>query len=337
MYIIIIYNNKNTKHKQHTMYNKLKGGDNMTNAIIPASQEIQPGKVNIIEIYLASIDVKPKTKETYRRALKRFMEWLSDNSLVQPSRADILAYKGYLLDNFTACTVSSYLTAVKGFYIYLEAEKISPNVANGIKGAKHQQGFKKDPLTVEQAKNVLIEIDTKDITGLRDYAIINLLIRTGLRTIEIERANIEDIRQQAGEALLYIQGKGRDSKDDFVLLTESTLKPIRDYIKARGKTKPTDPLFTSHSNKNYGGRLTTRSISRLVKNHLKNSGIDSDRITAHSLRHTAVTLSLIGGATIQEAQSMARHKNINTTLIYAHNINRIKQAPERRIDSLLSL
>lgn len=309
----------------------------MTNAIVPADQEIQQSKVNIIEMYLASIDVKPKTKETYRRALKRFMEWLRDNSIIQPNRADILAYKGYLMANFTACTVSSYLTAVKGLYIYLEAEKISPNIANGIKGAKHQQGFKKDPLTVEQAKNVLIEIDTKDITGLRDYAIINLLIRTGLRTIEIERANIEDIRQQAGEALLYIQGKGRDSKDDFVLLTEATLKPIRDYIKARGKTKPADPLFISHSNKNYGGRLTTRSISRIVKDNLREAGIDSERITAHSLRHTAVTLSLIGGATIQEAQSMARHKNINTTLIYAHNINRIKQAPERIIDNLLSV
>lgn len=308
----------------------------MINAIIPANQQIQQSKTNILEMYLASLDVKPKTKETYKKALNRFMKWIKDNNIVQPTRADILSYKGYLLDNYTACTVSSYLTAVKGFYIYLEAEKISPNIANGIKGAKHQQGFKKDPLTVEQAKNLLTEIDTDNITGKRDYSIVNLLIRTGLRTIEVERANIEDIRQQGGEALLYIQGKGRDSKDDFVLLTEATLKPIREYIKARGKAELTDPLFMSHSNKNYGGRLTTRSISRIVKNNLREAGIDSDRITAHSLRHTAVTLSLLGGATIQEAQSMARHKNINTTLIYAHNINRIKQAPERLIDNLLS-
>ncbi len=306
------------------------------NNLIPVNQQIQQSKTDIVELYLASIDVKPKTKETYRRALKRFVEWLRANDVMQPTRADILNYKSYLLENFTACTVSSYLTALKGLYVYLEAEKITPNIANGIKGAKHQRGFKKDPLTVEQVKNVLIEIDTSTTTGKRDFAIVNLLIRTGLRTIEIERANIEDIRQQGGEALLYIQGKGRDSKDDFVLLTEATLKPIRDYIKARGKTKPTDPLFISHSDRNTGGRLTTRSISRIVKENLRGAGIDSERITAHSLRHTAVTLSLIGGATIQEAQSMARHKNINTTLIYAHNINRIKQAPERRIDDLLS-
>lgn len=308
----------------------------MTN-IIPIRQELKTKNTDIVEYYLASIDVKPKTKETYRRALKRFMEWIKDNDIRQPDRTDLLDYKAYLMDNFTACTVSSYLTAIKGLYTFLEAEKISPNIANGIKGAKHQQGFKKDPLTVEQAKNVLIEIDISTITGKRDYAILNLLIRTGLRTIEIERANIEDIRQQGGEALLYIQGKGRDSKDDFVLLTEASLKPIREYINARGKIKETDPLFTSHSNRNEGGRLTTRSISRIVKDNLRKAGIDSDRITAHSLRHTAVTLSLLGGATIQEAQSMARHKNINTTLIYAHNINRIKHAPERVIDTMLSI
>jgi len=83
--------------------------------------------------------------------------------------------------------------------------------------------------------------------------------------------------------------------------------------------------------------MTTRSISRIVKAALKGAGMDSDRLTAHSLRHTAVTLSLLAGASIQEAQSMVRHSNINTTLIYAHNIDRIGKAAERRIDTLLAL
>ena len=65
------------------------------------------------------------------------------------------------------------------------------------------------------------------------------------------------------------------------------------------------------------------------------SCLDSSRLTAHSLRHTAVTLALMGGATIQEARLLARHSSINTTLIYAHNINRVAQAPERKIDALL--
>ncbi len=291
----------------------------------------------IMDRYIASLDVRPRSKETYRKALKQFMEFINSTGTAQPTRADILAYKGHLMEHYTACTVSSYLTAVKGLFAFLEGEKIFPNIANGIKGAKHQQGFRKDALTIEQAKSVLSDMDTRTIEGKRNYALVNLLVRTGLRTIEAERANIEDVRQEGGEALLYIQGKGRDSKDAFVLLTEATLKPIREYVRARGKTAPTDPLFTSHSDRNNGERLTTRSISRIAKGALREAGIDSDRLTAHSLRHTAVTLSLLGGASIQEAQSMARHKNINTTLIYAHNIDRISKAPERKIDALLAL
>ncbi len=293
---------------------------------------------NVIDHFINSLDVKPRSRETYRKALGQFMEYIQNRKEQKPlERQDILNYKAHLISKYTACTVSSYLTPVKGLFTYLEAEKISPNIAAGIKGAKHQQGFRKDALTIEQARNTLHSADCSTLEGKRDHALVNLLMRTGLRTIEVERANIEDIRQESGEALLYIQGKGRDAKDDFVLLTETTLKPIRDYLNARGKTRPEDPLFTSHSDRNHGGRLTTRSIRRIVKETLKKAGIESDRLTAHSMRHTAVTLSLLGGATVQEAQSMARHKNINTTLIYAHNINRIQNAPERKIDTLLAL
>ena len=179
-------------------------------------------------------------------------------------------------------------------------------------------------------------METDTLSGARDYALVNLLVRTGLRTIEAVRANVEDIRQQGEQAVLFIQGKGRDSKDDIVILTEETLEPIRAYISMRGQgVKDSSPLFISHSDRNYGQRLTTRSVSRIVKDKLQASGLDDKRLTAHSLRHTAVTFSLIGGASIQEAQTLARHSDINTTLIYAHNLDRIAKAPELKIDALL--
>jgi len=95
-------------------------------------------------------------------------------------------------------------------------------------------------------------------------------------------------------------------------------------------------LFPSLSDMNLGQRLTTRSVSRIVKSYLRKIGLNSNRLTAHSLRHTAITLCLQGGATIQEAQALGRHANINTTLIYAHNIDRLTQAPERKIDAVLN-
>ena len=124
-------------------------------------------------------------------------------------------------------------------------------------------------------------------------------------------------------------------KDEFVLLTPATLDPLLEYLEARASIKNQDPLFASHSTKNFGKSLTTRSVSRIVKEALRKMNLDNPRLTAHSLRHTAITLSLLGGATPQEARVMARHADINTTLIYAHNINRIKQAPEKKIDEIL--
>jgi len=91
----------------------------------------------------------------------------------------------------------------------------------------------KDPLTVDDVSGLLGSIDRSTIEGKRDYALINLLIRTGLRTIETIRADVGDIRQASGETVLSVQGKGRDEKDELVILTPPSLNPIREYLTAR--------------------------------------------------------------------------------------------------------
>jgi integrase/recombinase XerD len=316
----------------------------MTNdfAIKPISNDqnmlvLTPDYHTIIDRFLAAHDIKPKSKETYRRALRQFFTYLEANGITQPTRETLISYKTYLIGkNLSAYTVSAYIIALRKLFQWAESEHLYANIASSLKGQKKPKGFKKDALSVKQARHLLTGIETDSLTGSRDYALVNLLVRTGLRTIEAARANVEDIRQQGDQAVLYIQGKGRDSKDDIVILTNETLEPIRSYIAMRGRgVKDSSPLFASHSDRNYGGRLTTRSISRVVKESLMASGLDDRRLTAHSLRHTAVTFSLIGGATIQEAQSLARHSDINTTLIYAHNLDRITKAPELKIDALL--
>lgn len=297
----------------------------------------KPEIESFIEDFLRAQDVSPSSRESYRKGLKRFLEWLKGQGVTNPSRETILSYKESLInEGLSSFSISAYIVAVRKFFNWLEATRGLPNIAKGIKGAKRVRGFRKDALTIEQVRELLDSIDKSSIRGLRDYALINLLIRTGLRTIEIIRANVDDIRQEGGEALFYIQGKGRDEKDEFVLLTGETLKPIYEYLKVRRSAKTGEPLFSSLSHRNGGKRLTTRTVRRVIKQRLRTIGIESDRLTAHSLRHTAITLSLKAGATIQEAQALARHTNINTTLIYAQNIDRIKQAPERKIDALIS-
>ncbi|MDD4028531.1 MAG: tyrosine-type recombinase/integrase [Caldisericia bacterium] len=289
--------------------------------------------------FLASIDLKKSSIDVYSRQLESFIQWISERNVVEPSRDDLLQYKDFLYKkDLSALTISSYIVVVRKFFAWLESNKIYPNIARDIKGMKRNRGFRKDTLSMDQIRTVLTTINVSNTKGKRDFAIINLLIRTGLRTIEITRANLSDIRQKGGCSILWIQGKGRDTKDEFVVLTEDTLKPIQTYLDSRpsNSKRERSPLFMSHSSRNSGQRLTTRSISRIVKNHLIGAGIDNARITAHSLRHTAITLALQAGASIQEAQALGRHANINTTMIYAHNINRIENAPELKIEKILN-
>jgi integrase/recombinase XerD len=290
----------------------------------------------LVSLFLSSIDIRPRSVDTYRKALKQFFLYLDKKNITAPTKEDIIAFKNDLAAEHAAATISVYIIAVRQFFNWLDENGLYNNIAHGIKGARSPKGFRKDTLTIEQIKRTLHGIDRSTLEGKRNFAIINLLVRTGLRTIELHRANIEDIRQEAEEALLYIQGKGRDSKDAFVLLTEDALTPLREYINARNEKNTRQPLFISHSNRNAGGRLSTRTISRIIKEALRAAGLNDSRLSAHSLRHTAITLSLLGGASVQEAQTMARHSDINTTLKYAHNINRIKQAPEKKIDALLN-
>jgi integrase/recombinase XerC len=174
-------------------------------------------------------------------------------------------------------------------------------------------------------------IDTRTLTGKRDYAIMALMLTAGLRTIEITRSDITDMRTLGEHTVLYVQGKGKDSKGDFVKLAPQVEAAIRSYLNARGKAEAHSPLFTSTSNNSNGERMTTRSISGIVKARLIAAGYDSEFMTAHSLRHTAATINLLSGATLEETQQLLRHSNINTTLIYAHHLDRMKNNSEQRI------
>src|SRR5699024_7775673 len=94
-------------------------------------------------------------------------------------------------------------------------------------------------------------------------------------------------------------------------------------------------LFLNHSNRDRGNGLTTRSIRRIVKNHLKAIGLDSSRLTAHSLRHTAATLNLVSGGSVRETQQLLRHESITTTMIYTHDLDRENNMSEHRIEDFI--
>lgn len=292
-----------------------------------------PVNQDLLVEYMSILDVSPRTREGYERSFRQFVKW-TESKGTDPAhlrRTDLAAYRDHLLEAHKASTVRTYLVPVRAFYKWTASEGLYPNIADGLKAPKQPRGFAKDCLTPDQAGRVFDALDDRnDTNALRDQAIVTLISMTGIRTIEAARADIGDLRNMGAKRVLWVQGKGRDSKDDFVVVPSEAGALLDRYIASRGGAEPDKPLFASSGNRNKQGRMTTRTISRICKESFRAAGIDSERITAHSLRHTAITAALMGGATVQEAQAMARHSNLNTTMIYSHNIDRAENPAEEK-------
>lgn len=277
------------------------------------------------ERYISYLDASPKTVETYTKALRQFFKYLSVHGIRQPKREDVIAFRDDLkASGLKPTTVQNYITATRIFFKWTEQEGLYPNIAEHIKGAKLDKNHKKDYLTSRQAKEVLSNVDKETEEGLRNYAILSLMVTGGLRTIEVSRADVEDLRTLGENTVLFVQGKGREEKTEYIKISAPVEKAIRQYFKARQNVEEGQPLFTSTSNNSKGNRITTRTVSGIVKTALKNAGYDSARLTAHSLRHTAITLALLAGREITEVQQFARHANLNTTMIYNHALDQSK-------------
>ena len=309
--------------------------------VVSNTQEIQPVSPQrieeLVDKFIYSQDVKESSKRLYRRTLKQYFSWVvkKSYSLSEIARPQLIEYKEELLSSGkSSLTVGSYVTSVRRFYEWTEANKFYPNVAKGIKSPKRKQQFKKQPLLPSQATELLNYYQSKD---LRDYSIINLLLRTGLRTVEVTRANVEDITVKGSHRVLLIQGKGRDEKDNFVLLTEKAYQPLAQYLATRDNINSSEPLFISTSNNSSGDRLTTRTISYIAKEGLKAIGLNEKAFTAHSLRHTTAVNILRAGGSLETAQFTLRHSNPATTQIYTATLNeerRLQNSGEALLDSL---
>ena len=291
---------------------------------------------DLLDYFVSTQDVKESSRKLYSRTLKLFFEWVEEKGKNLPdlTRADIIEYKeGLFAKGLSSLSVASYLTSLRKFYEWTEAEKYYPNIVRGVKTPRRVQTFKKQHLTEEKSGELLSHFES---LSHRDYAIVNLILRTGLRTIEVVRADVGDITFKGGRRILRVWGKGHDTKDDFVVLTDKTYEPIKRYLDTRKGAKPTEPLFSSDSHRNSGERLTTRTISGLCKGGLKAIGLDGREFTAHSLRHTTAVTILKNGGDITQAQNVLRHTTPTTTQIYVESIKeelRLQNAPEQLIDA----
>lgn len=192
---------------------------------------------DLISKYLHELDLKEKTKENYERNISYFLDYLNSNEIIQVTKQVILDYKRHLVSkNLSINTINAYLVALKNLYKWLEVNEISNDLSKHVKLLKNTRNFTKGSLSVNQVVELLNGIDTSNLKGLRDYAIILLFVSTALRGFELSNADIEDIKEIKGKSVLFIQSKGRDSKDEFVILERDTLNAITSYLKASGRT-----------------------------------------------------------------------------------------------------
>ena len=157
--------------------------------------------------FINYLDASQKTIETYTRSIRQFFRYVYANGISQPTRETVLAYREYLkADHKKPSTVQNYIVAIRQFFSWTAQEGLYPNIADHIKGAKLDKNHKKDYLTSRQVKKVL---EVAKGHSKRDYAILALMFTGGLRTIEVSRANIEDLRTAGDTDRKYFIYRGK--------------------------------------------------------------------------------------------------------------------------------
>ncbi|MDE6425834.1 MAG: site-specific integrase [Ruminococcus sp.] len=239
-------------------------------------------------------------------------------------------------------TIAQYLRSVCQFFRWTASNGLYPDIAANIHAPKVKHDIHhKDALTVDEVQTIeksitartsekLIKAGTakKDTVGRiqrtteqgkRLYAMYLLAVNTGLRTIELARANIKDIEVKGGNAWLYVWGKGHTEPDAKKPIAPEVKEAIDEYLKSRtDKPTGTSPLFVATGNRSGGKRLATTTISTMLKRAMQEAGFNSERLTAHSLRHTAGTNVQELTGNIYLTQQYMRHSNPATTEIYLH-------------------
>ena len=246
-----------------------------------------------------TVTCKPNTVKGYLRSVCAFFKWTAANNYYPDIAANIHAPKvdntAHKKDHFTPAQVLSIETRIAQ-----KAQEVTEAAANA---AKDKAG--KIRRSTEQ--------------GARLFAMYELAVNAGLRTIELSRANVKDIQVKDGRATLLVWGKGRTEPDQKIALAPEVYAAITNYLKLRAD-KPTGnaPLFVSTGNRSKGQRIASTTISRMLKAAMVDAGYNSERLTAHSLRHSAGTAMQSITGDLLETQKYMRHADPKTTEIYIH-------------------
>ncbi len=268
-----------------------------------------------------------KTIENYNRYLTKLIDFLEKKlnknkeqlTLDDINQETVRAFRIYLnrLDidnkNLKKITQNYYIISLRGFLKYLSKIGIECLSSEQIELAKVSRN-EINVINFEELERLLDAPETNSIRGLRDRAIFEVLFATGLRISELCRLNRDSINLERGE--FSVKGKG--GKIRVVFLSDSAKIALKKYLDKR--TDLEEPLFVSFKKSKKlepRGRLTPRTVERLINYYAKKAGIVK-KVTPHTLRHLFATDLLQNGADLRSVQMLLGHSNISTTQVYTH-------------------
>ena len=298
---------------------------------------------DFLDIDVSAGDAANDTIRTYSRQVQQFVNWcdLQGINPVEVTKDDVKNYRYWMVQKkkFQPATIALKLSVVKRFYqAAVDRGLIRVNPAIGVKPPREKRDRAEKITYLEKVEvEKLLQTISKNgtIKALRDQALIAIMALEGTRTVELHRANIQDIVRQGNNLGIRVEGKRHIR---VVPLTPEIAQILMVYLDARKqqgeKLKPNNPLFISTSNRAKNQRLSRRGIRLVIDNYLNQADLKytpGRTISAHSLRHTAGTLALHSGAELRQVQDLLGHADPRTTCIYAHIADRWENNPALKV------
>jgi len=287
--------------------------------LIPYSQ----ARITQVQHDMLSLLDSEGSRRVYRLDLAFFADWMHQRGLTYQAvtASDMIAYRAHLAQTYKKVTAQRMFTVVRRLFKMLVSRGVRPdNPCSEIKGFVVDNESTHIALKREQAKQLLDGIDTRTVKGKRDYAIVVLLLRTGLRRAECTALTVGDLQMREGHHVAIIQ-HGKGDKRRIVKIPVDVFRSLEDYIIASGRTITSlaDPLFIGFDRRpRYAGQaISTKGIERIVKDAGERLGYrEPHQLTPHDLRATFITLAKEGGATLEQRQYVVGHSDPRTTQRY---------------------
>jgi len=259
-------------------------------------------------------NASPHTLKAYRQDLESFAAYLGSRTWNEIDHVTIRGFLSRLYEQgLSKPSVARALAAVRSLYRWLAQEgEVEQNPAALVSTPKLPKKLPRVP-TMEELNSVL-DGEMGEVASFpeRDRLMLELLYGCGIRNSELVGIDVDDVRA-SGEAVL-IRGKGK--KQRYVPFGEAVKRALKSYLPARqrvlSETNQSTPALVINRR---GGRLTTRSVGRIIKKIAVAHGLSSD-VHPHTLRHAFGTHMLEEGADLRAIQEMLGHERLSTTQRY---------------------